>query len=65
MTLEDELIGMIEKEVAKCCNTNLPTLSEFVKTDEGKQTATRMIYEYCVNNGVSVQSAMAHIDTEL
>lgn len=65
MTPEDELIELIEKELSNCCNTNLPTLATFVKTPEGFQTATRMVYEYCVNNGVSVQSSMAHIDTEL
>lgn len=65
MTPEDELIEMIEKELANCCNTNLPTLNTFVKTAEGMQTATRMVFEYCLNNGVSVQTAMAHIDTEL
>lgn len=65
MNPEDELIDLIEKALDDPCTTNLPTLCEFVKTPEGKQTAVRMVYEYCVNNGVSVQTAMAHIDTEL
>lgn len=62
---EEELIALIEKELENPCATNLPTLCDFVKTDTGKQTATRMIFDYCLNNGVSVQTAMAHIDTEL
>lgn len=65
MTPEEELIALIEKELENPCATNLPQLCEFVKTETGKQTATRMILEYCTSNGVSVQTAMAHIDTEL
>lgn len=60
-----ELLNLIEEQLKTVCPTQLPRLCEFVKSDEGKETAQRMIFEYCTEHGVSVQSAMAHIDTEL
>ena len=65
MNPENELITLIEAQLDNVCETNLPRLCAFVKIPEGKQTATRMIFDYCLDNGVSVQTAMAHIDSEI
>lgn len=62
---EEELIKLIESLLDKPCETNLPRLCEFVKTAEGKETAVVMIKNYCIENGCSVQQAMAHIDGEI
>ena len=65
MLPEDELKALIESQLLNICETNLPRLCLFCKSDEGKETATTMIFEYCMNEGVSVQAAMAHIDSDL
>lgn len=64
-TPEEELQDLIYNLVKNACKTNLPRLCNFVETEEGRQTATQMIFDYCTDNGVSVQTAMAHIDSEL
>jgi hypothetical protein len=64
-THEEELKELIYDLVKKACTTNLPRLCSFAETEEGKQTATQMIFDYCIENAVSVQTAMAHIDSEL
>lgn len=65
MTPEEELKKLIADALVDPCKTNLPRLCDFVETEEGKETATTMIFEYCTNQGVSVQEAMAQIDSEL
>lgn len=63
--IENELVQLIEQLLKNPCQTNLPRLCEFVKTQAGKETATTMIKEYCIEHGVSAQEAMAQIDSEL
>ena len=65
MTPAEELKGIIEKQLDEACKTNLPRLCAFCETAEGKETAANMVFEYCINNAVSVQTAMAHIDSEV
>ena len=61
----NELMSIIEKQLDEACKTNLPRLCAFCETPEGKETAANMVFDYCTNNGVSVQTAMAHIDSEV
>lgn len=65
MTPSEELKQLIEEQLTKACETNLPRLCAFCKTEAGAETAANMVFEYCLTNGVSVQTAMAHIDSEI
>lgn len=65
MTPSEELTAIIEERLQNVCADNLPRLCNFCKEEVGRETATNMIFEYCMAQGVSVQTAMAHIDSEL
>jgi len=62
---EKKLSDLIEQQLDKACKTNLPRLCDLIERKEGRQTALSMIFSYCKLNGVSVQTAMAVIDSEL
>jgi hypothetical protein len=64
-TPKEQLLKVIEKLLKSACTTNLPRLCDMTATPEGFETAQQMIFSYCTENGVSVQTAMAHIDSEL
>lgn len=65
MTPAEELKQLIEQQLNNACETNLPRLCDFCKTEAGRETAANMVFDYCINNGVGVQTAMAHIDSEI
>lgn len=65
MDSEAYLKELIEQELNKCCKTSLPRLKKHISTDVGRETAQANIFRICKASGVSVQTAMSQIDTEL
>jgi|TARA_R110000744_G_scaffold367373_4_gene476818 hypothetical protein len=65
MSLEKELRELIESELKACCTDRLPRLKAHIQTQSGMENAQAIIYKMCENDGISVQSAMSSLDTEL
>lgn len=59
------LNDLISEALKNPCETNLPRICEMIKTEEGREVVSSMIFTYCKTNGVSVQTAMAHVDSEI
>lgn len=65
MKPEKKLEQLIAKHLKVCDTDNFPKLCNMASTDDGLEAASDMVYQYCVNNGVSVQTAIAFIESEL
>lgn len=62
---QQKLTELIEEKLDTCCPTNLTKLKKFISTDNGKEVAVDMIFGICDSSGISVQSAMAQLDSDL
>lgn len=65
MTPEEELKQLIAAQLADPCTDNLPAVCKVIATPEGKERIAAMVFQYCITQGTSVQTALAFIDSEL
>ena len=65
MTPEKELEQLVKSHLKVCDTENYPKLCEMTSTEEGLEAASNMVYEFCIHNGVSVQTALALIESEI
>lgn len=62
---QEKLVKMISEKLDVACSEGLPRLCKFIESDGGRETAEEMIYNMCANDGISVQTAMSVIDSDL
>lgn len=65
MSLELQLKSEINKALMLCCPRSLPDLNRHIQDPEAKEAVASQILEICKSDGISVQAAMAQIDSEL
>lgn len=63
MSKNKELMDIINKELDVCCPKSLPDLKAMIDLN-GKEAIAELVYNICANEGLSVQSAMAQLDSE-
>lgn len=65
MSAEDQLKQLIEKELDNCCSNTLPRVKSKIKEQAGREMVAAMAFNLCKNEGISVQTALSEIDSEL
>ena len=61
-----ELLVLINQHLDECCNENILTsLKKKITTQAGRDAVENMVYALCDSEGMSVQSAMSQIDSDL
>jgi hypothetical protein len=60
-----ELLRLVDRHIDRVSYRTLPRLYKYISTDNGRQSAIDMIFSMCNADGVSVQSAMAQLDSDL
>lgn len=62
---EKQLTDVISIQLDNCCKKTLPRLAEKIKEPAGRAMVEAMIFNICTDEGVSIQTAMSEIDSEL
>jgi hypothetical protein len=65
MSLEALLKQEIKKELIMCCPRSLPSLNRHIQSPAAQESIAAQILSMCESEGVSVQVAMAQIDSDL
>jgi hypothetical protein len=65
MTEEQKLAKMISNKLDEACNEGLPRLCKYIESKGGRETAENMIYNMCATSGISIQTAMSTLNSDL
>lgn len=65
MSLEQQLRAKINQHLTVCCSSALADLHELIQDESGMQQAEDIIFEMCKQRGISVQSAMTKLNSDL
>lgn len=60
----NKLHELISGELSKLDPRAFPLTWEFIKTDEGRESAISAIYDICQKNGCAVQTAISIFESE-
>ena len=62
---EEHLQSLVRRELHMINPAQLPRLSKFIETDTGFERAEDIIYNIAAREGISIQAAMASLDSDI